>query len=75
MQHRVFLDHVAEILEVPAGSLTGKEKLDDLESWDSVAMVSFIAFGDEHFEKSLSPRLFGSCETVDDLGRLVGVTP
>jgi acyl carrier protein len=68
-----FLDHLSDILEVPAGSLRGDEKLSDLEEWNSIAMVSFIAFGDEHFQKTLSPRQFVTCETVNDLGKLVGV--
>jgi acyl carrier protein len=74
MQHREFLDCVAEMIEVPAGTLTGQERLDELEGWTSVAMVSFIGFGDEHFRKTLSPRQFTTCETINDLGQLVGIT-
>jgi acyl carrier protein len=73
MQRQEFMEQLAEILEVPAGSLTGEEKLADMEGWTSIAMVSFIALGDEHFGKTLSPRLFATCETVNDLGRLVGI--
>ncbi len=73
MSYSEFLDQLAEILEVPAGSLTGNEKLEDLEGWTSIAVVSFIALADEHFGKNLSPRLFGTCDTVADLGKLVGV--
>jgi acyl carrier protein len=69
-----FLNYLSEILEVPAGSLSGNDKLADLEEWTSVAMVSFIAFADEHFGKMLSPRLFTTCDTIDDLGKLVGIT-
>ena len=69
-----FLNSLSEILEVPAGSLTGDERLEDLEDWTSMAMVSFIAFAHEHFGKTLSPRLFATCDTVDDLGKLVGIT-
>lgn len=68
-----FLNGLAEILEVPQGSLTGEEKLDSLEGWNSMSMVSFIAFADEHFGKTLSPRQFAGCETIGDLGRLVGI--
>ena len=68
-----FLNRLSEILEVPPGSLTGDEKLEDLEDWTSMAMVSFIAFAHEHFGKTLSPRLFGTCDTVNDLGKLVGI--
>jgi acyl carrier protein len=73
MSKAQFLDHLSEILEEPSGSLTGDEKLSDLEGWNSIAMISFIAFGDEHFQKILSPRLIASCVTVNDLGKLVGL--
>lgn len=73
MEKQKFLAELAEILEVPAGSLTGQEKLEDLEDWTSVAMVSFIAFADENFDKTLSPRDIAKCDTVDDLGKLAGV--
>jgi acyl carrier protein len=65
------LEHLTQILEVPEGSLTGDEKLDDLQEWNSIAMMSFIAFADEHFNKILSPRQFAGCETVNDLGKLL----
>jgi acyl carrier protein len=68
-----FLDRLGEILEVPAGSLTGEEKLSDLPEWNSIAMVSFIAFCDENFQKTLSPRQFTTCETVNDLGKLLNL--
>lgn len=61
------------MLEIPDGSLTGDENLSDLEQWNSMAMFSFITFGDEHFQKTLSPRQFATCQTVNDLGNLVGV--
>lgn len=69
-----FLDHLSGILEVPPGSLTGGEALSDLAAWDSVAMMSFIAFVNEHFQTTLSPRQIGNAETVNDLGKLIGVT-
>lgn len=73
MAKREFLDHFGEILEIPSGFLTGDEKLMDLQEWNSMTMMGFIAFGDERFNKSLSPRQFASCETVNDLGALLGV--
>jgi acyl carrier protein len=73
MSHSEFFNGLSEILEVPAGSLTGQEKLEDMDSWNSMAMVSFIAFSDEHFGKTLSPRMFSSCDTVGDLAKLVGL--
>lgn len=73
MSKAQFLEYLGEILEVPTGSLTGNEKLSDLQEWNSIAMMGFIAFGDEHFQKTLSPRQFATCDTVNDLGKLVGV--
>lgn len=73
MSKAQFLDHLSEILEVPTGSLTGDEKLSDLGEWNSLSMLSFIAFGDETFGKTLSPRQFTTCDTVKDLGALLGV--
>ena len=67
------LEHLTQILEVPEGSLTGDEKLADLQEWNSMAMMSFIAFADEDFNKILSPRQFVGCQTVNDLGKLLGV--
>ncbi len=69
-----FLSQFADLIEAPAGSLRAEDKLSDLEGWNSMAMVGFIAFADEHFEKTLSPRLFATCSTVADLARLTGLT-
>ena len=74
MSKMEFLGHMNEILELPSGTLAGAEKLDELDVWNSLAMMSFIAFADEHFRLSLSPRQFMSAHTINDLGKLVGVT-
>jgi len=73
MEQRVFLDQLADMVELPPGTLTGEEKLADLDGWNSIALMSFIAFADEHFGKNLSPRQFTTCNTVTDLGKLLGV--
>ena len=68
-----FLNELSEIMEMPPGSLEGGERLDELEGWTSVAMMSFIALADEKLGKRVSPRSFVDCETVDDLAKLAGV--
>ncbi len=70
MNKSEFLTHVDKILELPEGTLKGDEKLEDLENWDSVSMVSFIALADEQYGTRLTARQFGNCETVDDLVNL-----
>lgn len=73
MSKAEFLNELSEIVELPPGSLQGGEKLADLDGWTSMAMMSFIALADEKFDKQISPRAFVNCETVDDLGKLVGL--
>lgn len=73
MTREEFLTQLDELLELPAGTLKGDEKLEDLEHWDSLAMVSFIALADEHCNVRLSPRQFVTCNTVNDLVQLTGI--
>jgi acyl carrier protein len=73
MTHAVFLSEMDAVLELPAGTLTGAEKLEDLERWDSTAMLGFIALADTHNGASLSPRHIVNCATVADLLRLAQV--
>jgi acyl carrier protein len=68
-----FLSQFGDLMEMPAGSLRAEDKLADLEGWNSMAMVGFIAFADEQFGKTLSPRLFATCSTVADLAKLAGL--
>jgi acyl carrier protein len=67
MTHEEFLSEFQEILELPPGSLQGSEILSDLEKWDSLAMMSFIALASEKCGVTLSPRQLLGCQTVDDL--------
>ena len=67
MTRKEFLVQFDELLELPPSTLTGIEKLEDLEGWDSLAMISFMAMVDEHCQIKLSPRQFVNCETVNNL--------
>jgi acyl carrier protein len=70
MTHAEFLEALAETVEEPAGSLDGSKKLEDLQAWDSVSMVSFLALAEERWGVQLAPRQLTACATVDDLYRL-----
>ncbi len=71
MNRTAFLEKVDELLELPAGTLKGPEKLEDLENWNSMAIVGFVALVDETFNYTVSPRQFGNCETINDVLALV----
>ena len=72
MTRNDFLLAMDRVLELPEGSLKGGENLDDLENWNSLAMVEYIALADGNGSK-LSPRQIRDCNTIDDLAQLARV--
>lgn len=72
MIHGDFLLLMDELLELEPGNLKGPEKLEDLESWDSLAIVSFMGLAKAKAGKTLSPREIAPCRCVDDLFAIIG---
>jgi acyl carrier protein len=70
MTKAAFLSMVEEILELPAGQLTGTEFLASF-NWDSLAVVAFLGAVDEKVGVSVSPQQIRQCATVDDLANLL----
>ena len=67
MEKNEFLKLLDDLIELDPGTITGEETLESLESWDSLAVMGFIALVDEKFEITLSPKRIAASETVDDL--------
>lgn len=67
------LQALDELVELPAGTLKGPEKLEDLENWNSMAMIGFIALADGNQGVKLSPRALAAAETIDELLALAKV--
>lgn len=65
------LCEIDKMLELPSGTLQGPEVLAELENWDSMAVVTFIALADSAGGVTLSAKQIGNCETVNDLITLV----
>ena len=65
-----FLLEMDEILGLPAGTLRGHEKLEELENWDSTSLITFIAMADSNSGVSISPAQIVNCVTVADLLKL-----
>jgi acyl carrier protein len=61
------LQMLEEIVEADPDTLTGEELIEDLENWDSLAIVNFIALVDENFGITLSPGKIMNSKTVDQL--------
>ena len=71
MTHDEFLREIEEILDMNSGTLKGHEKLEDLENWDSTALVSLIAVAESRSNTEITLDQVVSCSTVADLLRLV----
>jgi len=68
-----FLLQMDEILGLPAGTLRGPEKLEQLETWDSIALINLIVLAESQNNASITPDQVVTCSTVSDLLRLAGV--
>ena len=70
MSEQEFIAAFEEILEMAPGTLVETAKLEDLEHWDSVAMVTLMSVVDEKVGVQLSPRKIAGCKTVKDVYQL-----
>lgn len=68
-----FLLQMDEILGLRPGTLRGDEKLEDLDSWDSTALISLIVLAESNNDVQISPDQVVGCTSVADLLRLAQV--
>ncbi|MCG5238492.1 phosphopantetheine-binding protein [Azospirillum doebereinerae] len=73
MDRKDFLLALDDVLELDPGTLTGAETLESLDSWDSLAVISFIALVDETMNVVVEGEKLAQAKTVDDLLALAGV--
>jgi acyl carrier protein len=66
-----FYRNLEELMEVDPGSLKGGDLLADLEAWDSVTVLSFIAMVDEKYDVNIPAKRIVECRSVDDLAAAV----
>jgi hypothetical protein len=66
MTREEFLLELDTILDLTAGTLKGQEKLEELELWDSTALIGFIGLADTNNGVRISPRQIVNCLTVND---------
>jgi acyl carrier protein len=71
MDKTIFYAKLAQMLDVPPGAIHGPCELKELDAWDSLAVVSFVAMADSDYHVALPDGAIGACRTVDDLARLV----
>jgi acyl carrier protein len=73
MNRNEFLVQMDEILDLPAGTLRGNEKLEELTNWDSTSLITFIAMAESNNGVNISPGQIVNCSTVADLLQLAQV--
>lgn len=60
-----------ELMEVDEGTLTPETLLSNIEEWDSVSFLSFMAMMDEKFGKVVTGSEIKAKETIADLMALM----
>jgi acyl carrier protein len=73
MNRNEFLLQMDEILDLPAGTLRGNEKLEELTNWDSTSLITFIAMAETNNGVNISPGQIVTCSTVADLLQLAQI--
>jgi acyl carrier protein len=68
-----FLLEMDDILGLRAGTLRGDEKLDELQNWDSTALIGLIVLAETANNVYISPDQVVGCSTVADLLQLAQV--
>lgn len=63
--------NIEGILELEPGTVKGDETLESLGDWNSLAIISFIAFADGMLGLSLHPETLKKARTVADLAAMV----
>lgn len=72
MTRAEFLHALEEQLEIAAGSLREDQALADVDAWDSMASVLFIALADERVGVHVGGNEIAKARTVRDLLALLG---
>ena len=72
MTRNEFLLEMDQILGLPAGTLRGEEKLEELANWDSTSLIALIALADSQNGVRISLGQVVNCSTVADVLRLAG---
>jgi acyl carrier protein len=66
-----FYRNLEEVLYLQPGTLKGGEALADLDVWDSVDVMAFIAMADEKYGVIIPEKRIPKTATVEDLAGLI----
>jgi len=72
MNRQQFIGELETLLEVDPGTLSEDMVLQEIEQWDSMAAIGFIAMADATLSAVVKPQKLFECRSVGDLIELVG---
>ena len=67
MTREEFFRAMEQSLAIDPGAITGRELLQDLPGWDSMATVSIMAMADESLHQQVSATQLAGCKSVEDI--------
>ena len=73
MKKEVFFEELIEEMEIDPVDINEGTVFRELEDFDSMAVMSIVAFVDEKFGETLSAEQLQSMRTVNDLMVLIGM--
>lgn len=73
MEKNIFFEELLECMEIDPVEINENTVFIELEDFDSMAILSIIAFVDEKFEKTMSTEELQKVKTVRDLMELIGM--
>lgn len=72
MKKNEFVSNLAEYCEFENNGLTLESKLKDVDGYDSMAVMSMIAFADENFGVKLSAEQIAGLSDFNSVIKLIG---
>lgn len=69
-----FCQKIESILELDPGTVKPDTRLESLDAWDSVAVISFIAMADQDYRVTVPPKLISECQTVANLAGAIAAS-
>ena len=66
MTEKEKMEIMADVLDMDVADISPTMKLSDVDAWDSVAALAFIAMMDEKFKKTMKGSELRTFETVQD---------
>ena len=61
------LNQLEELLDIETNTLSEEMELEDIDEWDSMAVISVIAMFDDDFSKVVTPDQIKGFKTVKDI--------